>query len=389
MYSRKLALSLAKQYRTCPPDKVRTDAYHKESLKRHLAICPYCSTQQMKGQDPWEKLASKLKKIHSLARSPAIDKQIIEGQLRPVMSALGKWRKGYYYNPPLVLVLEIRKTISDDILVAQTYHDIYLAGPGDLILMEEKSPAGPLFVQPWNTYTLRACNLDPTLEQFPAEIVKAVRALENDPAAYPAWAMQPRPFTQNDARIYFRQLEVDVGYIFSVQAVEELMTELEGQGLSLVYSSNEELRHSIRKTVPGIYWSREASTLEETLTLAHFPPEQLRLAASETDRRKFTANLIVVEHGRVKRFEPLPLVIFAWEMDDPDHLTIDGRVLEIPENLKGIGFLCFLLPEKGKPIIPAERQWDENSGSFLVKFEAVREIEGRLAVAVVFTLSEE
>ena len=182
---------------------------------------------------------------------------------------------------------------------------------------------------------------------------------------------------------------MEVGYIFSVQAVEELMTELEGQGLNLVYSSNEELRHSIRKTVPGIYWSREASTLEETLTLAHFPPEQLRLAASETDRRKFTANLVVVKHGRVKRFEPLPLVIFAWEMEDPDHLTIDGRVLEIPENLKGIGFLCFLLPEKGQSIIPAERQWDENTGSFLVRFETAREIEGRLAVAVVFTLSGE
>ena len=201
MYSRKLALSLAKQYRTCPPNKIRTDSYHKESLKRHLELCPYCSTQQMQDPDPWEKLTSKLQKIHSITRPPNIDRQIIEGQLRPVFSALGRWRDGYFYNPPLVLVLETRRTISDDVLVAQTYHDIYLAGPGDLILTDERSSVGPLFVESWNTYTLKAGNLESSLELLPVEIVTAVKALEKNPEAYPAWAMHPRSFTQNDSRI--------------------------------------------------------------------------------------------------------------------------------------------------------------------------------------------
>ena len=386
MYSRKLAQSLAKQYRTCPPRKVRADAHHKESLKQHLTICPYCSTQQIEGPDPWEELASKLQEIHSLTRSPPIDKHIIEGQLRPVMSGLGRWREGYFYNPPLVLVLEIRKTISDDILVAQTYHDIYLAGPGDLIIPDEKFPAGPFFVEPWNTYALKAGNLDPALEQFPDEIVKAVRALEKDPEAYPVWAMQPRPFTQNDSRIYFRQLEVEVGYTFSVQAVEELMDELEFPSLRLVYASPSETQQSIREKVPGISWSGEQKSFEEVFALGRFPAERLPLAAAGEGRKRFPANLVLIRDGAVQAFEPVILEVFL-EQSFPESREMSGRISGIPEGLKGSFLICFLEIRGQKPLSPERSHWEEGTGSFFAKFRVKGDAEGKISVAVVFDLT--
>ena len=329
----------------------------------------------MEGPDPWEKLASKLQGIRSLARSHAIDKQIIEGQLRPIMSALGKWREGYYYNPPLVLVLEIRQAISDDILVAQTYHDIYLAGPGDLILTEERSSTGPLFLESWNTYTLKACNLDTSLEQLPVEIVKAVRALEKDPEAYPAWAMHPRPFTQNDARLYFRQLEVEVGYIFSVHPP-----------LKLAYSSPLEMQKSIREKVPGISWPGDEKSLEEVFALARFPSERLPLAAAGTEEKIFPANLVLIKEGAVQSFEPVILEIFL-DQRFLESREMSGRISGTPEGLKGSLLICFLEIEGQKPMTPERSHWEESTGSFFAKFRVKGDADGKISVAVVFDLT--
>jgi len=389
MYSRKLALSLAKQYRTCPPKEIREKSSNLGNLDQHLAICPYCSTQGPKGPDPWENLYAKLHEVYSAYSSSRKEGPVLAGQLRPVRPDRGRWRDGYFYNPPFVLVLTDAGSVSDYILVAQTYHDIHLAGPGDLILTEEQISIGPLFVEPWNTYTLKAASLGPPLCQVSHEITGAVKALENDPEAYPAWAMTLKPLTEHDARIYFRELEVEVGYTFSIEAVEELVSMLESPGLELVYSSEGELRHSMREIVPGIRWPKQVDTTEMILATARFPTAQLRLAANDTDQAKSTTNLVGVEQGKIKRLEPVPMVIYGSGLDRSDHFTIDGRVLEIPAGLSGSRFVCFLLPEHVAPIAPEDCQWDENTGSFLACFEGVRELEGKLAAAVVFSLSEE
>lgn len=389
MYSRKIALSLAKQYRTCPPKEIREKSSNLENLDRHLAVCPYCSGKNLKDPEPWENLSAKLREVYSAYYPDRKEEPVLAGQLRPIRPDQGRWRDGYFYNPPFVLVLTDADSVSDYIPVAQTYHDILLAGPGDLILTEEQVSIGPFFVEPWNTYTLKAATLGPPLGRVSHEITDVVKALENDPEAYPPWAMILRPFTEHDARIYFRELEVEVGYTFSIEAVEELVSMLESPGLELVYSSEGELRHSMREIVPGIRWPKQADTAEMILATARFPTAHLRLAANHTDQTKSTANLVGVEQGKIKRLEPVPMVIYGSGPDDSDHFTIDGRVLEIPAGLSGSQFVCFLLPKKGDPIVPEDCRWDENTGSFLACFEGVLKLEGELAAAVVFLLSEE
>lgn len=121
-----------------------------------------------------------------------------------------------FYNPPLVLVLEDVGEISDDLWVAQTYHDIYLAGPGDLILSAEQTGTDELFVECWNTYRLNTKDLDPPLGQISLDIMEAIEILREDSDAYPVWAFQTKPLTNHDVRIYFRELEAEVARIFSL-----------------------------------------------------------------------------------------------------------------------------------------------------------------------------
>ena len=109
MYSRKLALALAKQYRTCPPPDIRDDPSAKEDLERHLAICPYCSSQAIEDSKPWEELTERLQAILSSSCAVPGQDEVVVGQLRYVRSDMGRWRHGLFYNffvPCLKRVLE-------------------------------------------------------------------------------------------------------------------------------------------------------------------------------------------------------------------------------------------------------------------------------------------
>ncbi len=214
MYSRKLALSQAKKYRTCPPPHIADNPAHKEYLRQHLEICPYCSTRVMENNRSWGHLA---KQIQDFSPSPLThEKQNGKqtGQIRHIRDDLGRWREGYFYNPPLILVLEEIVEDSDAFLVAQMYHDIYLAGPGDLILSGEQTETDELFVECWNIYVAEAVSLEPPTGQVAPEITGAVKQLRQNSRAYPGWAIQPKPLTDYDARIYFRELETEIGLIF-------------------------------------------------------------------------------------------------------------------------------------------------------------------------------
>jgi|GEM_PF-583079 len=406
MFSRKLALSLAKQYRTCPPQDIKDDPSHRKNVDHHLAICPYCATQE---PDPagggWEELAEKLQDIFS-SSPPAGEAGRLRsehgkpapGKFYFVRPELATWRSGYFYNPPMVLLLSAgggTDAVSDDILVAQTYHDSSLAGPGDLILASEQTQWGELFVECWNTYTLRAANLGAYVGQVSPEIVAAVKKLGQDPGALPDWAMSPRPFTDHDARIYFRELEVEVGYTFASSAIEELMEDppageagMERPRLRLAYSSPQQLRDSIKEKAPGTRWARESITMEEALVLAQLPQEQLALAADETDRRTFPANLILLQDGRIKTFKPIRFEIFSEQLVSGGMET-SGRVFELPENLSGSMLLCLFEVEGQRAVASTECEWDETTGSFFAEFKIEGDAEGKMALAVVCDLSGE
>ena len=58
MYTRKQALAIAKQVRTCPPQEVRDNPEHSRENKRHMAICPFCSTEIHEALDACQILTS-------------------------------------------------------------------------------------------------------------------------------------------------------------------------------------------------------------------------------------------------------------------------------------------------------------------------------------------
>ena len=207
MYSRKLALTLAKQYRTCPAPVVRDDPSQRLEYERHLAICPYCSMQRVEEREAWIVLSKELEDLFADEKEHEQKEMVCPGQFRFLRKDLAIWREGLFYNPPMVLVLEKTGVISDDVLVSQIYHDISLAGPGDLVLKDRQTPVGDLFIESWNLYTLKAADLGESLGSVPPEIINAARSFEKQPDAYPDWAILPRPFAENDSRIYFRELE--------------------------------------------------------------------------------------------------------------------------------------------------------------------------------------
>ncbi len=134
MYSRKLALTQARQYRTCPPPDIANNPLHERFFRQHLLICPYCNSKENEGLETWADLSESLKTYYPAARSVSAKIGAAPGQLRFLKSELGTWHQSSYYNPPGVLVLEKFNAISDDLQAAQIYNDIALAAPGDLIV---------------------------------------------------------------------------------------------------------------------------------------------------------------------------------------------------------------------------------------------------------------
>lgn len=384
MHSRKLALTLAKRFRTCPPLRIRESVLHREAVDRHIALCPYCSPTSAEGLDPWEALAAGLaKRLDVPPPEPAVSKPE-SGELRPAKEGLGLWREDLFFNPPLVLVLECHPAVSDEILVAQTYHDVALAGPGDLILPKERSPGPECFVETWNTYSLRASYLAEPLGILPGDLLEAARRLAEDPGAYPPWAMQPRPLEENDPRQFFREMEVEVGYVFASRAAEELMPAIESPTLRLAYGSPADLQEGLREVARGLRWPRMPKSLEEILAGARFPTERLALAAADRPRKASPANLAVVAKGRIIGFEPLVLEIFL-ERKEAWGLAVSGRVQGGPQGKTASRFLCFLDGPAGNALSPRRLEWDEGAGFFYAEFKlekipAVPEIWGAVVV---------
>ncbi|MCD6295300.1 MAG: hypothetical protein J7M20_10390 [Deltaproteobacteria bacterium] len=56
-----------------------------------------------------------------------------------------------------------------------------MAAPGDLIVTADDSELGSLFVECWNTYTLKEDFLGPSLDTVPARVMDAVLACGNQP----------------------------------------------------------------------------------------------------------------------------------------------------------------------------------------------------------------
>lgn len=389
MYSRKTALALARRYRTCPPLHVMRDPSMTDKLQAHRAICAYCSGLMGDDSQEWSELAEGLAKILPSVRRATRPGPVAVGQLRWVTYPPVGWRDGRFFNPPCVLVLDVGRQISDEALVAQTYHDKALASPGDLIL--ETPPggrgAGELFVESWNIYTLRSKQLGPAVATLKPEVIAAIWKMEKNAGDLPDWAPLPRPMVDNDPRIFFRELEVEVGYMFAAAAAAELMAELEEPELELKYSSIEELAAEIGKILPAVTWPAGVRSLEQLLAAVQVAPEYYSLAASDQPEQDRPLKLICLCGGRVREVGLGRARIMVWKAG-PEGLTISGDVPDQPEHRGLSRLLCFLETDESNLMVPDRLDWDPVDRTFVASFDELQRPDGRLHLALLFEIDD-
>lgn len=369
MATRKAALRIARQYRTCPPPHIRNDPRHSADMENHRRICPYCRTPPEDVSTPWAPLMARLRLVAGSA-SPQIQ-PAAPGQLRYLRPDLARWRDGFFYNPPLVLLLRDLSISPRVFKAAQTYHDLLLAGPGDLIVQDSDDPSDGWFIETWNCYAVRADDLGGRVVDSAAPaVLSAAVAMEADPDALPPWAPLPRPIADDqDPRICFRELEGAVGHAFAPEP-------------RLDHLTVRTLLEGLERVAPDAYLEETPETAPAVLAALQFPPDRLGLAAEDGDAPVRFANLVTLKGGALAAVEPLPAHIFDTTRD-AGVLTVDGRIADLPVRVKGSRFFACLKSAAGAFHSPAFHEWDEATGSFLVHFELPEsEEEGALYMAV-------
>jgi len=358
------------------------DPSQQKAWENHRAICPYCSGKDRESRAASETLANEMKWIDpSVEKSLSDDIRSVQpGQFCFVQADSGLWRENYFYTPPMVLIMKRTTSVKGAVLVAQTYHDIQMAAPGDLIVTADDSPLGPLFVECWNTYILKETSLGPSLDTVSKRIVDAVLKCENQPDCIPQWAMLTRPLVEDDPRIFFRELELEVAHTFSPQSVSQLLEAYETPPLEHLFSSPTRIQEMIRTAVPGTGWKRLPRSLEEAFAMAELPVEHLPLAAADEIENRTTANLVRLDADRVKSISPLIMELYGQS----GTLILSGRIHDLPKGLNHARFIGFLKPEGEPPISPIRREWNEETGDFIIEFSYGGDITWHLRVAVVF-----
>jgi hypothetical protein len=381
MYTRKQALAQAKQIRLCPPLHVRKDRHQQAEVMHHLSICPYCSMDSIEALEAQDALTIRIPAGY--AASPLHGEEAAaKGQIRYIQNKQAVWRDGYHYNAPMVVVMTVNHTIADDILVAQLYDDNVLAAPGDLILSSEQTGAGDLFVECWNTYTLRACHLGSVVGHLEPYILTAIARLEQDPLAQPQWAQRPMPLLDHDPRVFFRNMEVEVAFSFGVQAAGELMTEYEASAEKRTSITPDYLREDLSAVIPGLRVLSGPASVEDILATARFPDEMLPMAASVEEGKRVVGNRVAVHNGRISALTPINIEIF--DMHEPaDGLAgFSGKIspaIQVPTSR-----MHFRFAESDTTIIePKGCTYNAATGYFTVTFGTSSTDWKKLRLAVI------
>ena len=338
MYTRKTALALARQARTCPRENMMNDPAHAPEIRAHRSICPFCATRRSEVLDACQALGRALE--------PRVDKsgplpEIEIGQIRQIQPALACWWDHLFYSPPAVVVVQTPEPGRDEIRVAQIWHDIYLAGPGDLIV-----PPGngtyeePIFIETWNVYSLTRSFLGPCIGKVDEPTIADVLKMNRDQGYLPPAATALLPLEENDPRHFFRKMEIEAGYVLAQMAVRELMDEKAPEPTAEVQSWMGQLRSLVR----GVQWSWVPETLEDCFAALRFPDEALALAAADQDSKSYPATHIRMDQGRLTGIFPFYAVIYNETRND-DGYSVSGVFQGLSADLEKTTFACYLVNE--------------------------------------------
>lgn len=387
MYTRKQALAIAIQIRTCPPPDVSSQECYQTENKRHTEICPFCSTGIQDEINAWNALSENFKQSIAPPPPAADKKDIRKGQIRVVNKNLCSWQEGYYYNEPIVLVLTDTSQIEDELLVAQTWNDSYLASPGDLVVPEHlRTGPGELFIEPWNIYTLKKEYLGKCLETVADDVVEQALKMHEDPAILPSWAPRLMPLAPDDPRTFFQALEIKTGYFFSIQAVTELMGKQSAENALFAGDAVDSLMAKIKQMGKGVSWIWQPASIDECLALLRFEPEAIPLSASPEDQKKIMGVYICLGDGKIKSITPVECPIFH-ETLPPEQYKITGTIPGLPSGVSRRSFMCYLSNEKNQQIIQGEWCGQDTGENFLVRFDRIKKNMDRISIVIVDDIS--
>jgi hypothetical protein len=250
--------------------------------------------------------------------------------------------------------------------VAQIYHDIAMASSGDLIVAYPEAPEQAFFIETWNTYTLRASDLGPRLISLGSKTMAAVDALREDCSATPPGFPITIPMRENDVRVFFREMEVETAYTFSLQAVSFLATGPE-ERIARLYGSAEEARDAVKALDPAVFWHHPPRTVLDVLLLARLPDERLPLAAADGSEAGNFAALYMLHNGRIAALSPLGFQIFG-DVHSRGLRTLSGRIRGGSQELSGSDLICLCVISGGETISPSRLEWDDETGEFYAEF---------------------
>ncbi len=375
MDTRKQALALAKQLRTCPPPRVKKDPRFQSEVKRHIDICPFCSTDLKNEVGAWFELSESLEKE---IKKPGGNARILPGQIRKVDPGFSCWRGDYFYNAPEVLILETGLENGKAVLVAQVWQDWLMAGPEDLVPPGHMvTGVDEVFIEPWNIYTLATDSLGICIGAVGSDVVDQVLKLDENPDDLPDWAMKTMPMVAEDPRIYFRETEIETGFTFSSMAVSIL---LEEASQSVFSFSIEELKAAVKEKISGISWEWIPDTVGECLAAMSFPSHALPLRAADLDEKVFTANYFELVGEKIIDVKPIECQIIH-STNPPEPYSVSGRIDGLPKDISQDAFQCYVKDSKNNYLYSCNFMW-ESSGKFMAVFDRTLNPDETLSLVI-------
>jgi len=90
-----------------------------------------------------------------------------------------------------------------------------------------RTGAGDLMIECWNTYSMKGSYLGPAVGRLSDEALDGVYADGERRAGGTRLGGEAASVEEHDVPLYFRELEVEVGFVFASAAAGEIMDEME------------------------------------------------------------------------------------------------------------------------------------------------------------------